>query len=84
VRYAKLCSVLLQSVIRGESAIEAIREALASVDPEARKRLEKAITLLGLATPFKPSRTWGKLVMSSRRFRPFFTCSRTPNLSAKP
>ena len=38
VRYAKLCSVLLESVIRGESTIEAIREALASVDPEARER----------------------------------------------
>jgi ADP-ribosylglycohydrolase len=43
VRYAQLCSVLLQSVIRGKSTDEAIREALASVDPETRKRLEIAV-----------------------------------------
>ena len=60
VRYAKLCSVLLESVIRGESTIEAIREALASVDPEARKRLEKAVNIDRSVNPVQAIKNLGQ------------------------
>jgi ADP-ribosylglycohydrolase len=84
LRYAKLCSVLLQGVIRGKSTIESIREALASADSETRKPLEKHSALRALSAPFKPSKTSAKLAMFLRRFQPFFTCSHAPSLSAKP
>lgn len=84
LRYAKLCSVLLQGVIHGKSTIESIREALASADSETRKRLEKALSTESFVSPFKPSKASAKLAMFLRRFQPFFTCSHAPSLSAKP
>lgn len=84
LRYAKLCSVLLQGVIHEKSTIESIRGALASADSETRKRLEKALSTESFVSPVQAIKNIGQTCYVSEAIPAVFTCSHAPSLSAKP